>query len=553
MSRLMPSPPSRPLSHLTSHLQGHWQVRWSARLSRLWRRNDPKFGFLRGQLSPIAAALGLVALTTIAIFGLIAVFDLKHGAIIYLIPVTFIATRWGLLPSLVAAVAGSLGAEYFFYEPTFSFVISDPQEVVDLILYISVAVVTSPLAASQKRQAEMARQREVDMRGLYAFSRRLASAHTAADIYSAIQDHLSQLLSRKVVLLGISQAVETNADSLRNVSLPRRVAENAAAIASGRTDGAMELIVDDGDGDVWLVRAVSARTRDLGVIAIELGQGPPEKVADIKQRVDTVLADATTTLEHLDFGRAISDARIRVETELLRDALIGSVSHELRTPLVSIMGAATVLADAPALAKEQRLRSLATVVREEAERLNNDIQKLLDATRISRHDLQPQRQWVDPADIINAAIERRRGRLVRHVLLFDIQPDLPLVNVDPILIEQALGQILDNAAKYSPKGSKIEIRACTEHEQTVLSVRDEGMGLTPQDQAHIWERFFRGERHRSKITGFGLGLWIARAFVVANGGRIDAASEGPGHGTTISIRLPAAEVTGSGHAHAFNE
>jgi two-component system, OmpR family, sensor histidine kinase KdpD len=545
----MPSHPLRLTDQLPRPLKWHW----SDSVSRFLRRNKAKRGILRGQFSPIATALALVAATTIVIFGLVSLVGLKHGAIIYLIPVTFAATRWGLVPSLVAAVAGSIAAEYFFYEPTFSFVITDPQEVVDLILYIAVAVVTSPLAASQKRQAELARQREVDMRGLYAFSRRLASAHTATDIYSAIQDHLSELLSRRVVLLGIGHGSETKVDWPRNVSLPSRVSESAAAVASGHSDAATELIVDDGNGDVWLVRAVSARARDLGVIAIALGQGPPQQVAAIKRQVDTVLADATATLERLDFARAISDARIRAETALLRDALIGSVSHELRTPLASILGAATVLADAPGLAKEQRLRSLATVVREEAERLNDDIQKLLDATRISRQELQPRRQWIDPADIVNAAIEHKRGRLAGHVTVSDIQPDLPLVNVDPMLIEQSLGQILDNAAKYSPPGSTIEVRACAEHGQAVLSVRDEGAGLTPQEQAQIWQRFFRGERHKSKITGSGLGLWIARAFVAANSGRIDAASEGPGCGTTISISLPAADVTASDRAHAFNE
>jgi two-component system, OmpR family, sensor histidine kinase KdpD len=545
----MPSHPLRLTDQLARPLKGQW----SDYVSRFTRRKKAKRGFLRGQFSPIATALALVAATTIVIFGLISLVDLRHGAIIYLIPVTFVATRFGLVPALVAAAAGSLAAEYFFYEPTFSFVINDPQEVVDLLLFILVAVVTSQLAASQKQQAEVARQREVDTRGLYAFSRRLASAHTTTDIYSAIQDHLSELLSRKVVLLGIGHSSETKVDWSRDVSLPSRVSDSAAAIASGRSDVATELIVDDGNADVWLVRAVSARTRDLGVIAIALGHGPPEQIAAIKRQVDRVLADATATLEHLDFARAISDARIRAETALLRDALIGSVSHELRTPLASIMGAATVLADAPALAKEKRLLSLATVVREEAERLNDDIQKLLDATRISRQDLQPMRQWIDPADIVNAAVERRRGRLAGHVTVFDIQPDLPLVNVDPMLIEQALGQILDNAAKYSAPGSTIEVRACVEPGQAVLSVRDEGTGLTLQEQAQIWERFFRGERHKSKITGSGLGLWIARAFVAANGGGIDAASEGPGCGTTISISLPALEVTASDRAHAFNE
>jgi signal transduction histidine kinase len=122
-----------------------------------------------------------------------------------------------------------------------------------------------------------------------------------------------------------------------------------------------------------------------------------------------------------------------------------------------------------------------------------------------------------------------------------------------MLIEQALGQILDNAVKYSPTGSTVTVTACAEEEQVVLSVRDDGMGLTPQEQALLWERFFRGERHISKITGSGLGLWIARALVTANGGNLEAASKGIGRGTTISIRLPAAQVAVSDRARAFNE
>jgi two-component system sensor histidine kinase KdpD len=122
-----------------------------------------------------------------------------------------------------------------------------------------------------------------------------------------------------------------------------------------------------------------------------------------------------------------------------------------------------------------------------------------------------------------------------------------------MLIEQALGQILDNAVKYSPAGSTIRLTARAEHEHAVLSVRDEGLGLTAQEHAQLWDRFFRGERHVAKITGSGLGLWIARAFVTANGGKLDATSEGAGKGTLISISLPADEVTTSDRERAFNE
>jgi two-component system sensor histidine kinase KdpD len=229
---------------------------------------------------------------------------------------------------------------------------------------------------------------------------------------------------------------------------------------------------------------------------------------------------------------------MRSETELLREALIGSVSHELRTPLASILGAATVLSKSAPVAKDERLSSLAGVVRDEAERLNNDIQNLLDATRISRAQIRPRQEWIEPQDIVNSALERRRRRLSGHRLALDMDSNLPLIYVDPVLVEQAFVQIVDNAAKYSPAGSPITVAAKRNGRDVVLSVHDEGAGLTANESAQIGERFFRGARHAATTSGSGLGLWIAKAFVGANGGKIEAASAGAGRGTTVSIHLP---------------
>ena len=216
--------------------------------------------------------------------------------------------------------------------------------------------------------------------------------------------------------------------------------------------------MDDAAGDIWLVRRVSEKTADFGVIAIDLGSVPAGALDEIRQRVDDVLSDAAATLERLDVARALNDAKMRSETELLREALIGSVSHELRTPLASILGAATVLSKSPAIAKDERLTSLAGVVRDESERLNNDIQNLLDATRISREQIRPRQEWIEPQDIVNSALERRRRRLSGHPVSLDMDSNLPFIYVDPVLVEQAFVQIVDNAAKYSPTGSPITRR-----------------------------------------------------------------------------------------------
>jgi two-component system sensor histidine kinase KdpD len=280
------------------------------------------------------------------------------------------------------------------------------------------------------------------------------------------------------------------------------------------------------------------------MIAIDLGPRRRSEEMAIRNGIDVALVDAAATLQRLGLGRAISEARSRTDAECLRDALLGSVSHELRTPLASILGAATTLAGSQPVRDDPRLSGLATVVREEAERLNHDIQNLLDATRISSDGVRPKFEWSEPADIVNAAIEHRRTRLHGRTLTVRVAPDLPLVYVDSVLIEQALGQLLDNAAKYSPSGTSIEVEGQRMRDDITLSVTDRGAGFSAVEAARAGERFFRGERHAASITGAGLGLWIARSFVSANAGHLEILSAGEGAGARILIHLPTARNSG---------
>jgi two-component system, OmpR family, sensor histidine kinase KdpD len=487
---------------------------------------------VRRELRGIAIALVMVAATTLVAYALIQSLDVRRGSVIYLLPVLLAGWHLGLVPALVAAVAGVLWSGYFFFSPYYSFYLSRPNEILNLVLFMVVAVVTSHLANSMKRQTEIARKREKEMSDLYAFSRRLSAAPSAADIYLAIEEHLANLVQRKVVLFGAGSGGNTNPDQS---GLTQRVHCAIADVQAGRT---LATTVDDAAGDIWLVRRVSEKTADFGVIAIDLGSVPAGALDEIRQRVDDVLSDAAATLERLDVARALNDAKMRSETELLREALIGSVSHELRTPLASILGAATVLSKSPAIAKDERLTSLAGVVRDESERLNNDIQNLLDATRISREQIRPRQEWIEPQDIVNSALERRRRRLSGHPVSLDMDSNLPFIYVDPVLVEQAFVQIVDNAAKYSPTGSPITVAAKRNGRDVVLSVHDEGVGLTAQESAQLGERFFRGARNAATTSGSGLGLWIAKAFVTANGGKIQAESAGADRGATVSIHLP---------------
>jgi two-component system sensor histidine kinase KdpD len=487
---------------------------------------------VRRELRGSVIALAMVAVTTVVVYALTQSLEVRRGSAVYLLPVLLAGWHLGLIPALVAAVAGVLWSGYFFFSPYYSFYLARPNEIVNLLLFMVVAVVTSHLANSMKGQKELAQRREKEVGDLYAFSRRLAAASSAADIYLAIEQHLASLVQRKVVLFGAASDRDAKAE---HGALSQRVRDAIAEVQAGRT---LATIVDDGAGDIWLVRRVSQKNADFGVIAIDLGSVPPDAIDEVRKRVDDVLSDAAATLEWLDVARALNDAKMRSETELLREALIGSVSHELRTPLASILGAATVLSKSAAVANDERLTSLAGVVRDEAERLNSEIQNLLDATRISREQIRPRQEWIEPQDIVNAALERRRRRLSGHHVSLDMDSNLPFIYVDPVLVEQAFGQIVDNAAKYSPPGSPITVAAKRNGRDIVLSVRDEGAGLTAQESTQLGERFFRGARHSTTTSGSGLGLWIAKAFVSANGGKIEAASAGADRGTTVSIHLP---------------
>ncbi|HET7382614.1 MAG TPA: DUF4118 domain-containing protein [Pseudolabrys sp.] len=504
--------------------------------------NALKFDLVRKELHGVFMTLGLVAILTAVLFALVWEMGLAHGSVVFLVPVVIAATRWGIVSAVVAAICGVLASAFFFYPPLYSFHIKDPQEVIDLILFIFVAVAVSQLATRLKWQLEMARQREIDLRDLYAFSRRLAVAFDVSDIHAAIEDHLASIMQRNVVLFASAREASNSTGRRAGVAVPERVLTEAIEVASGHRDTPAGAMVTTDSGEIWLVRAVSPKSPEFGVIAINLGHESKERTDELRIRVDAVLADATATLERLGVAHAISEARMRSQTDQLREALIGSVSHELRTPLASILGAATVLSAAPALQKEKKLTALVHDVRDEAERLNNDIQNLLDATRISSDGVKPRAEWADPADIINSAVERCRHRLADRRLVVDLPSDLPLIHVDPVLVQQALVQIFDNAVKYSASRSQITVTARTPDGHLVISVTDKGAGLTSAERSKIWGRFARGERHAATTSGSGLGLWIANAFIAANGGKVSAVSEGPGLGTTVAIELPVTQA-----------
>jgi len=490
------------------------------------------------QMDRVLYAIALVAATTAVLAFVVRLTDIRHIAIGYVLPVLIAAIRWGVIEAVVAALAATAASAFFFYEPIFDFRVDDTLQIIDLVLFLLVAIVTGHYATRLRAEAERANRRERENGALYAFARRLTAAKDTSDIFDAIQQHLALLVGRSVLLLGPGTTEEEALE--RCAHAPARVRETLLAALNRTIDPEQGTLVDDGRGEAWLVRALAPQSPDFGVFAINLGSRHHLQVETIRADIDAAMDDAAATLQRLGLERAINEARSRTESDRLRDALLGSVSHELRTPLASILGAVSTLAGAKPVKSDTRLSSLAHVAREEAERLNSDIQNLLDATRISSDGVRPKFEWSEPADIVNAALEHRRRRLHGRSVNVRLAPDLPLIYVDSVLIEQALVQVLDNAIKYSPPGTTIDVIGEVKSNEMILSVTDRGAGFSTAEKSHAGERFFRGERHTSIIAGAGLGLWIAKSFVAANAGHLDITSAGEGTGSRVSIRLPVA-------------
>jgi two-component system sensor histidine kinase KdpD len=482
---------------------------------------------------PTAKTLLLVALATIVLFvcsGALETVNLVSVA--YLVPVVLAALWWGTWPALLAAIAGAMAADFFFYPPLYSFVISDTQNIADLIGFLIVALVSGNLAADLQR-------REREVQDLYRFSRQLAACFTVQDLIGATQNYFHESLGRPAILVERKSVDDESAEA---AGVPKTVQLNAKEVIS-RGELAAHTTVDVSTGHIWLVRPLSLGSTPY-VVFVDLGTGTIRSRRRLNRRIDNILMDATNNLLRLDLAAAMERHRLQAQADTLKNALVATMSHELRSPLVSILGAASVLDQIAAVRQDSRARSLVESVHEEAVRLDDNIRNILDAVRISAGEERSSAEFSDPVDMVRAAIALKRTQLANHKVDVALAPDLPLVRVQSALIENALAQLLDNAAKYSPAGSVIEIEGRHDRDRLVLSVQDRGFGLAPEETPQLGQRSFRGARHADSIPGSGLGLWIANTFVEANGGRLEAESAGPGQGTIVRLVLPVVSDSG---------
>jgi two-component system sensor histidine kinase KdpD len=496
-------------------------------------------GVWRRDVSPLLTSLAYVGLVTAGLFLLDQTVAVNLVPIAYLIPVIIAATQWGIWPATLASIAGMAAADFFFLPPIYSFQVDDPQAAVDLLLFMVVALVSSNLAGRLRRETETLRRREKEIQQLYEFSRRLAACFTVSDLVSAIQNYLSRTLGQQAAFFAATG--DGHFEPPQAGSVPRTVQESVASTIA--TIGfPARAIVDEPTQNVWLLGAVRSETAVHGVIVTNIGAGPRGAI-DLKiRRVEAILEEVSLTLQRLDIGKAMEEARLHLQAQLLREAFHGTLSHEMCTPLAAIQGSTSVLDSIPAVRADNRIHSLIEAISDEVAQLDSFIQNLLNATRVSASGLSPHLEWADLRDIVNAAVKRRARRLAAHKVEIAFFEDLPLVNVDSGLIEEACGQLLENAAKYSPSGSTISVGARFEQGRVILSINDQGVGITADEQQQLGRRSFRSQRHQATIPGSGLGFWIASIFVRANGGTIDITSRGQGRGTTASIVLPGSET-----------
>jgi two-component system sensor histidine kinase KdpD len=283
-------------------------------------------------------------------------------------------------------------------------------------------------------------------------------------------------------------------------------------------------------------------TGPVGLLGVAFDDPEMNLSPEQRRLLDAVADQAAVAIERTNLASSIEDARVMTETEQLRSALLSSLSHDLRTPLVSIIGSATSLVTfGDTLTQENRTELLETVL-EEAERLNRFVQNLLDMTRLGYGALKPKRDWVDLNDVVGSAIERLKQALAPYQVVTDVKPDMRLLYVDPVLIEQVMVNVLDNAAKYSRTGGIINIRAFERDENVVIQVVDKGPGIPEKERELIFDMFYRVKAGDNRIAGTGLGLAICRGLMEAHGGTIHALPGDFGEGTCIELTLPIAEM-----------
>jgi two-component system sensor histidine kinase KdpD len=487
-------------------------------------------------------SLGLVALSTLLSFFVRGELEPTNLVMLYLTTVIISAIFLGRGPSLLAAVASVVAFDLFLVPPYLTFGVSDTQYIITFIVLFVISLIVSSLTARVREQAEAAIQRERQTSALYNLGRDLTSAIGLRPITAIIISHINQAFDRDVAIF-----LPENQRILSYASSPNyEPDENELAVAAW----AFEHDEPAGRGTNTLP-AVPLHCQPLktsnGIVGV-LGVRPKDAnsflTLEQRQTLAAFANQAALAIERASLAEQAQKAELLQATEKLQTALLNSISHDLRTPLVAITGALTSLDEqAESLNKEFR-HSLVGTAREEAERLNRLVGNLLSMTRIESGAIKLHMGPGDIQDVIGTALEQLGKRSEHHLVSVNVPADFPLVPMDFSLMVQVVVNVLENAIKYSPENSPIEISAYLMNKKARLQVADRGVGIPPEDLERVFDKFYRVQRPES-VSGTGLGLAISRGIVEAHHGTIRAFCR-EGGGTIVSVDLPlnGEQVTG---------
>jgi two-component system sensor histidine kinase KdpD len=445
------------------------------------------------------------------------------AALSLLLGILFVSAKWGIEQAIYMSVLSSVAFNYFFLPPVLTFAIRDAQNWIALLSFLITGIVASQLAERARRETEVSRRRRSEAERLYNFSQTLLVSGDVVDLLTAIPSAIANSFGLRgaALCLAASAKVYRSQPEFTEVSV-----EAMRAQLDSREQSKME-------PDVTLA-PIRLGVRTTGVLAVAGGELSPETLDAIGGLIAIAIerAGAMETLRRSEAAR---------ESEQLRTALLDSVTHELRTPLTSILASVTTLrADAdeiPRLNREER-EELMEVIEEETERLNWLVSQAVEMAQLDAHEVKLELAARHIEEAIQQALAPAAWNAGRTIDI-QVEDGVPAALFDLERIAKVLQLLLENAAKYSPAGSAITIRVELKEGWLVISVADCGSGVPEQEQALIFEKFYRGQSQRYRVQGTGMGLPIAKAVVEAHGGAIQVTSE-PNRGSVFSFSLPLA-------------
>jgi two-component system sensor histidine kinase KdpD len=495
-------------------------------------RTEPVPPSWRGHLG----ALPVVAVSTLVVWTMHRHFDLSNLAMVYLLGVTVVAVAFGRGPAILAAVLSVGLFDFFFVPPRFTFGVADAQYVITFGVMLVVAIVIGTLAARTRDQALAARAREKRTAALYQLSRELSAGRTTPALLESAVACIRDVFGARAAILRPGER-DRLAPAAGDAGLFQE-GDHELGVAQWTFDHAQPagLGTDTLPASRALHLPLIASGAALGVLSVRPTDAVRVTDPDRLQLLLTFANQTAVALERAQLAERAETARVDAEAERARNALLSSVSHDLRTPLAVITGSATALRDGAATMPEVVRRELSETIADEATRLNRLVGELLDMTRLESGKLPLRREWHSLEEIAGGVIVRLERSAPGRRVELSAAAGLPMVQVDEVLIGQAIHHLLENAIDLSPATTTVEVGIVREGDALVVEVADRGPGLPPGEESRVFEKFYRGPASRER-RGAGLGLTICRGIVEAHGGEVSASAR-PGGGATFRIRLP---------------